>query len=87
MDHKNDTPGKLTRRQLLAGGAALLGGLFSHWTWSQPGKPALPIPALVDGTRETPIDLNIQSGTWEFVPGVDTPTTKHTQHKIGRAHV
>ncbi|MEM7654315.1 MAG: multicopper oxidase, partial [Pseudomonadota bacterium] len=64
----------LSRRQFISGSAALLAASSLRPAWSNTDRPTLPIPALIDGTNGEPIDLQIRTGTWSFMPGVTTPT-------------
>lgn len=51
--------------------------------WSNTSRPKLPIPVLVDGTNGEPVDLQIRSGQWSFLPGVMTPTLGINQDYLG----
>ena len=64
----------LSRRQFLAGVSAMGTTSLSSRVWSAAPRPALPIPPLMDGTKGDPVDLEIRSGTWSFMPGIHTPT-------------
>lgn len=73
----------LSRRQFLAGCAAMTGATFMRPAWSSAARPALPIPTLIDGTDGDPIDLQIRNGAWSFKPGVMTPTLGINQDYLG----
>ena len=73
----------LSRRQLLAGGLAMLSANYIRPAWSTASPPNLPIPALIDGTNGEPIDLQIRRGEWSFKPGVMTPTLGINQDYLG----
>ena len=72
-----------SRRRFLAGSAALLGAGCFQPAWPKVMPVRLPIPALVDGSREEPIDLRIRGGEWSFTPGVRTPTLGFSQDYLG----
>ena len=73
----------LSRRQFLAGSAAMLGAGYIPDIWSKTRSIRLPIPPLVDGSHGKPIDLRIRSGTWNFQVGVETPTLGFSQDYLG----
>ena len=73
----------LSRRQFLAGSAAMLGAGYVPGIWSRTTPTRLPIPPVVDGSRGRPIDLRIRSGTWSFQRGVRTPTLGFSQDYLG----
>ena len=73
----------LSRRQFLAGSAAMLGAGYIPDIWSKSKSTRLPIPPLVDGSQGKPIDLRIRSGTWNFQFGVETPTLGFSQDYLG----
>ncbi len=73
----------LSRRQFLAGSAAMLGAGYVPGIWSKTTPTRLPIPPVVDGSRGRPIDLRIRSGTWSFKRGVRTPTLGFSQDYLG----
>ena len=73
----------LSRRQFLAGSAAMLGASYLPDIWSKTTPTRLPIPPLVDGSQGRPIDLQIRSGTWNFQSGVETPTLGFSQGYLG----
>ncbi len=73
----------LSRRQFLASSIALPGASYFQPVWSKAAPSDLPMPALVDGTSEEPIDLRIRSGEWSFIPGVKTPTLGFNQDYLG----
>lgn len=73
----------ITRRQFVAGAAALFGTSVSGAAWPNPTSVKLPIPTLVDGTKGDPIDLTIRNGTWSFKPGIKTPTLGFSQDYLG----
>ena len=77
----------LSRRQFLAhslsrGGALLAAGYYRP-AWSDTERVILPVPALVDGSDGTPVDLKIRNGEWSFRPGVKTPTMGFSQDYLG----
>ena len=76
-------PSILSRRQFLAGSAAMLGASCIPGTWSKTAPARLPIPPLVDGGQGRPINLQIRSGTWNFQIGVETPTLGFSQDYLG----
>ena len=76
-------PLKLSRRQFLARGAAMLGAGYVPSIGGQTTPAQLPIPPLVDGGQGRPIDLQIRSGTWNFRFGVKTPTLGFSQGYLG----
>ena len=76
-------PLRLSRRQFLAGSAAVLGASYIPGTWSKTTPARLPIPPQVDGSYGRPIDLQIRSGTWQFQLGVETPTLGFSQDYLG----
>ncbi len=76
-------PFPLSRRRFLAGGIAVLGASAVRPGWSQSAPARLPIPPLVDGTGGEPVDLQIRSGAWSFMPGVRTPTLGINQEYLG----
>ncbi len=73
----------LSRRRLLAGGSALLASLASRHVWAGARRPALPIPPVMDDAGEAPLDLQIRSGAWSFMQGVQTPTLGINQNYLG----
>ena len=73
----------LSRRQFLAGSAAMLGAGYIPDIWSKSKSTRLPIPPLVDCSQGKPIDLRIRSGTWNFQFGVETPTLGFSQDYLG----
>ena len=72
-----------SRRQFIAGSAALIGASYLPHGWSKTTPPRLPIPPLVDGREGRPVDLKIRNGTWSFMPGVKTPTLGFSQDYLG----
>ena len=76
-------PSTLSRRQFLAGSAAMLGASYIPNIWSKTTPTRLPIPPLVDGSQGRPIDLQIRSGTWYFRSAVETPTLGFSQDYLG----
>lgn len=73
----------LSRRRFLAGSTALLSAGYVRPAWSIGTTSRLPIPALMDGTTGEPIDMQIRSGAWSFMPGVMTPTLGFSQDYLG----
>lgn len=73
----------LSRRRFLASGVAALSAAYLRSSWSTVPSATLPIPPLVDGTRGEPINLQIRSGNWSFMPGVKTPTLGFNQSYLG----
>ena len=73
----------LSRRQFLAGSAAMLGAGYIPDIRSKTTSTRLPIPPLVDGSQGKPIDLRIRSGTWNFRFGIGTPTLGFSQDYLG----
>ncbi len=73
----------LSRRQFLAGSAALLGAGYIPDIRSETTPTRLPIPPLVDAGEGKPINLQIRSGTWNFQFGVETPTLGFSQNYLG----
>ena len=76
---------QLSRRQFLAGGAAVIGTSYIPGVWSRTTSTPtrLPIPPLVEGAQGGPVDLQIRSGTWSFRPGMRTPTLGFSQDYLG----
>ena len=72
----------LSRRQLLAGGSAVVAAAASRHVWAA-ARPSLPIPPILDGTNGNPLDLQIRSGAWSFMPGIQTPTLGINQDYLG----
>jgi FtsP/CotA-like multicopper oxidase with cupredoxin domain len=72
-----------SRRRFLAGSTALLGASNVRSVWSKATHPKLPLPTLIDGTNGEPIDLQIRTGAWSFMPGVKTPTLGINQDYLG----
>ena len=73
----------LSRRRFLCSSAAAFGAGYGPGAWGNAAPRRLPIPPLVDGRKERPIDLQIRSGTWEFEPGIKTPTLGFSQDYLG----
>jgi len=73
----------LSRRSFLAGSAAFTGITFTSNAWSNSHRPKLPIPTLIDGTNEAPVDLQLGEGLWSFKPGIMTPTFGINQDYLG----
>ena len=73
----------LSRRQLLAGGTALMAAIAFRPVWADASRPALPVPPVMDGTGGDPLDLQIRTGTWAFKEGVRTPTLGINQSYLG----
>ncbi len=73
----------LSRRRFLAGSLAVTGCGLIRPAWSNTPRPKLPIPTLIDGTNEAPIDLTLRTGAWSFLPGVLTPTLGINQNYLG----
>jgi len=73
----------LSRRRFMVGSAALLSTNCFQPVWSKFSPVQLPIPPLMDGTNEEPIDLQIRKGAWSFLPGVKTPTLGFSQDYLG----
>ncbi len=76
-------PLTISRRQFIAGSAALLGAGYFPNGWSMTAPARLPIPPLVDGSRGEPVDLQIRRGEWSFMPGIKTPTLGFSQDYLG----
>ena len=74
---------KISRRQFLVGGGAILAATRFSKAWAKSPRVVLPIPQLIDGSRGTPIDLQIRSGAWSFKPWVRTPTLGFSQNYLG----
>ncbi len=73
----------ISRRQFIAGSAALIGASRLKPAWAKAAPVALPIPTLVDGTNSEPVDMKIQTGEWSFKPGVKTQTLGFSQNYLG----
>ncbi len=76
-------PTTLSRRQFVAGAAALFGTTVSGAALPNPVSVKLPIPTLIDGTKGDPVNLTIRHGTWSFKPGIKTPTLGFSQDYLG----
>ena len=73
----------LSRRQFLAGSAAMFGAGYIPDIRSKTTSTRLPIPPLVDGSQGRSVDLRIRSGTRNFRFGVETPTLGFSQDYLG----
>ncbi|MEX0344812.1 MAG: multicopper oxidase domain-containing protein [Rhizobiaceae bacterium] len=73
----------LTRRQFVSGSAALLTSSAFNAAWGTADPSRLPIPPLVDGTNAEPVNMEIRTGEWSFVPGTKTPTLGFSQDYLG----
>ncbi|MXZ80392.1 MAG: multicopper oxidase domain-containing protein [Gammaproteobacteria bacterium] len=73
----------LSRRRFLANSAVMLGAGCFQPAWPKVAPSSLPIPALLDGVRGEPINLQIRDGEWSFKPGVKTPTLGFGQDYLG----
>ncbi|MEM7462227.1 MAG: multicopper oxidase domain-containing protein [Pseudomonadota bacterium] len=76
-------PFAISRRQFIAGSAAVFGASQLNPAWAKATPVMLPIPKLVDGTKGEPVDLKIRTGEWSFKPGVKTPTLGFSQDYLG----
>ncbi len=74
---------KISRRRFLVGSGAILAATRLPQSWAKSPQTVLPMPKLIDGSQGTPVDLQIRSGTWSFMPGVKTPTLGFSQDYLG----
>jgi len=73
----------LNRRQLLAGGSALISSGMICPAWAKASFTRLPVPKLIDATDGAPVDLRIQESQMSFLPGLQTRTLGISQNYLG----
>ena len=73
----------LNRRQLLAGGSALISSGMNCPACAKASFTKLPVPKLIDATDGAPVDLRIQESQMSFLPGLQTRTLGMSQNYLG----
>ena len=61
----------------------MLGAKLPWSTRANATSRRLPIPALIDGTDGSPVEMLIRNGHWSFNPGIATPTLGFNQNYPG----